>query len=595
MPIHYSAFGCNNRQGLRNVSFYCFPADPELRQQWVTALNRKNWKPTSTSRLCSTHFVGSKRSNNPLSVSYVPTIFTHTSVLENSIKQFSDRSSRFINHRRRQNKVIQKRVRKTAIVHKERRVQVTEEEVVSEEEVAEEEAAEEEVVAEENQDVSLNTQGRENDIDVSEGNAEENDVEEADDQGELHGTCDDELNELAGVPFDDEHEDDEDQSEEGIEYGTQNEESNVLSNCEEMLEDCEYEILQLQLDKEVLDKEVLDNHLEKQKQDIANLSSMYDRCSKALRTSASNTQKLTSHLQKIEFRARSFQSDKKIRFYTGLPTFAVFSKLFRLLSTFVEKPLHSKLDLMDELLITLAKLRRGYENQDLAYRVGIDVKYISTIFHRWLDLLYRKFKQLIMWPNRIALKHNLPKCFRGKYVNAVCIIDCFEVFMQTPSLLAAQTATYSHYKHHNNVKFLIGITPTGSIYFVSQAWGGRSSDKVITRHCGILDNFEYGDVVLADRGFNISDELAICGAHLCIPAFTKGRDQLSRSEVEKTRQLANVRIHVERVIGQLKNFKILQSVLPIRLIKKPDDTTVCTIDKIVTVAAAITNLSKPII
>ena len=271
-----------------------------------------------------------------LSVSYVPTIFTHASVLENSIKQFSDRSTRFINRRRRQNEVIQKRVRKTAIVDKERRVQVMEEEVVSEEEVADEEAAQEEVVAEENQDVSLNTQGRENDIDVSD------DVEEADDQRELHGTCDDELNELAEVPFEDGQEDDED---EGIKYGTQNEESNVLSNCEEMLEDCEYEILQLQLDKEVLD-----NHLEKQKQDIANLSSMYHRCSKALRTSASNTQKLTSHLQKIEFRARSFQSDKKIRFYTGLPTFAVFSELFRLLSTFVEKPLHSKLDLRCNLM-----------------------------------------------------------------------------------------------------------------------------------------------------------------------------------------------------------------------------------------------------
>ena len=130
---------------------------------------------------------------------------------------------------------------------------------------------------------------------------------------------------------------------------------------------------------------------------------------------------------------------------------------------------------------------------------------------------------------------------------------------------------------------------------MSQAWGGRASDKVITQRCGILKYFEYGDLVLADRGFNISDELAICGAHLSIPAFTKGRDQLSSCEIEKTRQLANVRIHVERVIGQLKNLKILQGVLPIKLIKKPDNTTVCTINEIVTVSAAITNLSKPII
>lgn len=91
------------------------------------------------------------------------------------------------------------------------------------------------------------------------GNTEENDdVEEADCQGELHGGCDDELNELAGVPFEDEHGDDKDQSEEAAEYGTKNEESNVPFNCEEMFKDCEYEILQLQRNKN------------------ANLSSMYD-------------------------------------------------------------------------------------------------------------------------------------------------------------------------------------------------------------------------------------------------------------------------------------------------------------------------------
>ena len=115
-----------------------------------------------------------------------------------------------------------------------------------------------------------------------------------------------------------------------------------------------------------------------------------------------------------------------------------------------------------------------------------------------------------------SFKYSLPRCFRGKYVNAVCIIDCFEIFIQRPSLLAAQTATYSHYKHHNTVKFLIGITPTGSISFVSQAWGGRASDKVITQRCDILKYFEYRDLVLADWGFNISNELAVCGAHLCI-------------------------------------------------------------------------------
>ena len=33
-----------------------------------------------------------------------------------------------------------------------------------------------------------------------------------------------------------------------------------------------------------------------------------------------------------------------------------------------------------------------------------------------------------------------------------------------------------------------------------------------------------------------------------IPAFTKGKSQLSQLEVDKSQQISNVRIHVERVI-----------------------------------------------
>ena len=54
---------------------------------------------------------------------------------------------------------------------------------------------------------------------------------------------------------------------------------------------------------------------------------------------------------------------------------------------------------------------------------------------------------------------------------------------------------------------------------------------------------------MADRGFNISDDLAVIGAHLEIPASTQGKKQLSMSEVEKTRHLAKLRLHVEKVVG----------------------------------------------
>ena len=161
----------------------------------------------------------------------------------------------------------------------------------------------------------------------------------------------------------------------------------------------------------------------------------------------------------------------------------------------------------------------------------------------------------------------------------------------------ARAETYSNYKEHNTVKILIAVSPTGSIVYIANAWGGRVSDKTFTQECAFLDRFEYGDVVLADRVFNVADELAIRGATLEIPAFTKGKMQLTQKEVEKSRQLSRVRIHVERVIGQLrKKYKILQGTLPITLIKRPSDAgNVATIDSVLVVTSALTNLCTSVV
>ena len=54
------------------------------------------------------------------------------------------------------------------------------------------------------------------------------------------------------------------------------------------------------------------------------------------------------------------------------------------------------------------------------------------------------------------------------------------------------------------------------------------SDKVLTQQSGFLDMLEHGDTVLADRGFTITDDIALRGAKLVIPSFTKGKTQLSQ-------------------------------------------------------------------
>ena len=53
-------------------------------------------------------------------------------------------------------------------------------------------------------------------------------------------------------------------------------------------------------------------------------------------------------------------------------------------------------------------------------------------------------------------------------------------------------------------------------------------------------------------------------AELAIPAFIEGKDQLDPVDVERTRGIANVQIHVERIIGLLRGkYYILSEILPI--------------------------------
>ena len=115
------------------------------------------------------------------------------------------------------------------------------------------------------------------------------------------------------------------------------------------------------------------------------------------------------------------------------------------------------------------------------------------------------------------------------------------MFIERPSNLKARAQMWSNYKQHNTVKILIAITPQGNISFVSKAWGGRVSDKYITE----LDKLLPGDLVLADRGFTIQDSIRFYCPEVKVPTFIKGKKQLSRYEVDLSREISHILIHVE--------------------------------------------------
>ena len=99
-------------------------------------------------------------------------------------------------------------------------------------------------------------------------------------------------------------------------------------------------------------------------------------------------------------------------------------------------------------------------------------------------------------------------------------------------------------------------------------YGGNISDRELTIKSGILNLIEPGDSIMADRGFTIADLCEAKGARLNIPPM-KTKDQFTEAELLTTRRIASLRIHVERAIGRIKNYKILNDI-PITIARVAD-------------------------
>ena len=93
---------------------------------------------------------------------------------------------------------------------------------------------------------------------------------------------------------------------------------------------------------------------------------------------------------------------------------------------------------------------------------------------------------------------------------------------------------------------------------------------------------------MADRGFTISDDLEAKGIRLRIPSFLGSEHaQLKASKVTQTRRIAEARIHVERAIQRIKEFRLLQGEVDISLLH--------VLQQAFQVCAFLTNFQKPIV
>ncbi|XP_061724497.1 uncharacterized protein LOC133530562 isoform X1 [Cydia pomonella] len=242
------------------------------------------------------------------------------------------------------------------------------------------------------------------------------------------------------------------------------------------------------------------------------------------------------------------------------------------------------------IIICLFKLKNNDSFARMSEEFQMARSTIRLVFEKNVVVLSTYFQNCIYLPPLSEKKKKLPLAFKIRYSNVQCIIDCFEIQIEKPSDPEKQAQTWSQYKSCNTMKYLIGCTPAGYISFISQGYGGRTSDKAITENSGFVDVLPLNAVIMADRGFKEIESLLITkNGKLLRPPSVFANQKMTKKDVIKTKVIASLRVHVERVIRRLREFHMLKphSVVNNKHLKYLDD--------LVIIACGLSNLQNPII
>nr|XP_047144661.1 uncharacterized protein LOC124818166 [Hydra vulgaris] len=97
--------------------------------------------------------------------------------------------------------------------------------------------------------------------------------------------------------------------------------------------------------------------------------------------------------------------EKALNFLTGITKPALFEWILQEVKSCV-KPIVKTMSLENHLLIVLMKLRLGHKSKDLVLRFNISEGVISKIFRLWIKKLANVLCNLIVWPERAAIRAN---------------------------------------------------------------------------------------------------------------------------------------------------------------------------------------------
>ena len=215
-------------------------------------------------------------------------------------------------------------------------------------------------------------------------------------------------------------------------------------------------------------------------------------------------------------------------------------------------------------LIVMMICRHGLDFKFVGYMANVSNVTIGRIFNGWVVFLSTLYNQLNLRPDQKFLQAKMPEIFmKTGHGTTDLVIDATEFRFNKASNLDLSGLMFSHYKNTTTGKALVGIAPHGMGIIFSEVYPGSISDTEITEKTDVLSYVSEDHEIMSDRGFSIQDLCAIKGVSLNRPKQKDSNSgKFQHGEIHKNFDITSTRIHVERFIGRVRNWRILNNIWP---------------------------------
>ncbi|GFT40986.1 uncharacterized protein NPIL_518371 [Nephila pilipes] len=272
-------------------------------------------------------------------------------------------------------------------------------------------------------------------------------------------------------------------------------------------------------------------------------------------------QDLKGTLEEKEFVPENIKDDSEMKALTSFTRERFFDFFeFLIIETDLQK--NTKRRPIDRFFLFFIKLRTGISNEFLSVLFGISESTVSQDFNVVASIMYAKLKLLDIFPTKSMVIEYMPIPFRLGNKDVRLIVDYIEFLIQKPIDLMEQELTFSHYRNTYTLKGMIGITPNGAISFISPLYCGSISDKQLFIRSKLMDHLEPNDVVMADKGLLIAEELENIGCKLQCPIFLEDKILIDMSEMISDFKLFNSEVTLERATSKVMQYKYFEGAIP---------------------------------